>query len=259
MGAGEKTFVYAALLVSLALAFVALSQSGVVRASARLPETVYPRYGQEGLRVSGTAVVRAQPDVAILRLGYESRALQARPARIQNDKVMKSVLAALEKAGVERKDIQTVEYRLFPLWENWPVPTKKTWVWHVLHMVEVRVREVGTVAEVIDAASAAGADKMENVQFQVEDLHQLRAQAREMAAKVAREKAEQLAALMSAQVGRVVAITDTVPERWWYGSGPANVAAQAVIEEPLQVSPDSVVRGGQVAVEAREEVVFALQ
>jgi uncharacterized protein YggE len=250
------------LIVALVVALFALWQAtGASTKAHRASEPSGPsRYGQEGLRVSGTAVVRASPDVATVRLGYESRALKARPARVQNDETMKKVLAAIEKAGVDRKDIQTVEYRLFPMWEDWPKPTMKVWVWHVLHMVEVRVRNVDTVSDVIDAASGAGADKMENVQFWVDDLHKLRGQAREMAIKVAQEKAEQLAKLTGSSLGKVVAITDNAPgaSRWWYG-GASNVQAQAVSEEPLAVAPDSVVRGGQVVVQVTEDLVFAIQ
>ncbi len=249
------------VIVALVIALFALWQvtAASTRGQRELALSGPSRYGQEGLRVSGTALVRATPDVAVVRLGYESRALKARPARVQNDETMREVLAAIEKTGVDRKDIQTVEYRLFPIWEDWPRSTTKVWVWHVVHMVEVRVRNVDIVSDVIDAASAAGADKMENVQFFVDDLHKLRGQAREMAIKVAREKADQLAKLTGSSLGKVVAITDNAPgaSRWWYGPT-ANVQAQAISEEPLAVAPDSVVRGGQVVVQVTEDLVFAI-
>jgi len=215
------------------------------------------RYGQEGLRVSGTAVLRVAPDVAVVRLGYESRGRVAHQAKLDNDRVMRKVLAAIVKAGVAGKDTQTAEYRLFPVWESWPIPTTKTLFWHVLNMVEVQVRKVGTVAEVIDAACAAGADKVSDVRFTVEGIHLRRAVAREMAAKVAREKAEQLARLMGAKLGKVVSISDA-PASSWYG--PAQSVANTVAEAQGNESvPEAVVRGGQVEIQAMEEVVFALE
>jgi len=222
------------------------------------------RYGQEGLRVSGTAVVRAAPDLALVRLGYESRNRRARESKVANDAVMRKVTAALEREGVARKDIQTVEYRVFPVYENWPTPTTRTLFWHVVHMVEVRVHKVDTVTEVIDAASEAGADKVDNVEFKVDSLHTLRAEARKMAAKVAREKAEQLAGLMNTRLGKVVAVVDSstrtsMPPWARYGAA-ANIAAQATADLPSgDASPDSIVSAGQVVVEATEEVVYALR
>ncbi len=220
------------------------------------------RFGNEGVRVSGTAVVRANPDLATVTLGYESRALTSRKAKADNDAVMKKIKTALRQHGVESADVQTCEYRLFPIWEDWKGYKEKARVWHVLHMVEVRVRRVDKVADVVDAASSAGADKITDIQFSVEDLHSLRAQARKMAAKVAREKAEQLAELMGARLGRVVAITDSnisnyYPWRYYGVNSYANVQMHAE-QEPASGDAESVVSSGQVAIEAREEVVFAL-
>jgi len=269
MNRNQKLIISTSVVVCLVLAVVAGWALGALRSQASaavFSSAIAPaRYGQEGLRVSGTAVVRAAPDVATIRLGYESRHRKAREAKVANDKVMKKVIAAMEKERVASKDIQTIEYRLFPVWENWPTPTTRTLFWHVLHMVEVRVRNAERVAEVIDAASAAGADKVENVVFAIDSLHKLRTQAREMAAKIAQEKAEQLAGLLGARLGKVVAIVDSSARYYespwsWYGRGYPSITAQAVAEAPsADTTPDSLVRGGQVVVEAREELVFALE
>jgi len=248
------------LVLAVAVAGWAL---GALRSSASAAPTRLDlgpsRFGQEGLRVSGTAVLRAAPELATVRLGYESRARRAREAKVLNDRVMRKVLAAIENEGVARKDVQTVEYRLFPVWE-WDTTNTKALFWHVLNMVEVRVRRVGTTADVIDAASAAGADKVSDVQFSVDSLHKLRTRAREMAAKVAREKAEQLARLMGARLGKVVAVNDTGPY-WSYRSsyGASNVGQEAAEVPAATAAADSVVRGGQIVVEAREDLVFALE
>jgi len=242
------------------------------------------RYGQEGLRVSGTAIVRTAPEFATVRLGYESRGRRAREAKQKNDAVMRKIFAALGKSGIERKDIQTVEYRLFTTWESatsfrtvlrhvgtfgnqsisesWSKPTAKSIrVWHVTNMVEVRIRKVETAADVIDAASEAGAENISNVSFSVESLHELRAQAREKACKVAREKAEQLASRLGAKLGRPVAITDG-NTRFYSPMSGANIVAQASSEmqaAPVASDPDSVISGGQIVVQATEEVVYSLE
>jgi uncharacterized protein YggE len=150
------------------------------------------------------------------------------------------------------------------MWENWEQISAKAKVWHVLNMVEVRVRKVDTVADVINAASAAGADKVENVEFTVESLHKLRSRAREMAAKVAREKAEQLAQLMGANLGEVISVTDNnEPDyrSYWYGSNLANSNVQASTSMPSAESsePESSISGGQIVVKVREDVLYALE
>jgi len=264
MNGTQKALIGIVVAFCLVLAVVAGWALGTLRATlsaTALEADLRPgRYGQEGLRVSGTAVVRAAPDIAAFRIGYESRSLRARQAKLANDRVMRKAIAAMERVGVGRKDIQTVEYQVFPVWENWPRPTTRTLFWHVLHMVEVRVRKVEKVADVIDAASAAGADKVDNVHFSVDSLHKLRTQARRMAARVAREKGEQLARLMGRRLGKAMAIVDSSSSWPWWGGAGANVAAQMTAQVPsTSAIPESVVSAGQVVVEAREEVVFAME
>jgi len=98
----------------------------------------------------------------------------------------------------------------------------------------------------------------------VESLHRYRARAREMAVAVAKDKARQLAQLTGARLGRLVHISDsTSTPYYWYGGRTAAMTAnaQAVAEFPAAevTAPDSVIAGGQVVVEAREELVYALQ
>jgi uncharacterized protein YggE len=267
MSATQRTGIGIGVVVCIMLALVVGWMLGGARPAAPTPawaaDVGAARYGEEGIRVSGTAVVRARPELATVRLGYESRNRRARQAKLDNDAVMKKVLAAMAKHGVDRKDIQTVQYRLFPVWEPWPTPSStKALFWHVLHMVEVRVHKVDTVADVIDAASAAGADKVDDVEFSVESLHALRAQARELAVKVAREKAEQLAKLTGAHAGRLVSVSDYNPQYdYYWGRRGMTVNAQMSVEAPdsVSVSPDSVVSSGQIVVQAREELVFAVE
>jgi len=255
--AAQKAIVSITAAVCLILALVttwALGRAGAVGRPSRATVDVTAGYGHEGLRVSGTAVVRAAPDLAIVTLGYESRNRQAREAKSDNDRVMRRVLAALRTQGIRPADIQTVEYRVFPLLEE-VRPKVHVCIWHVRHMVEVHVPNVDKTADVIDAASQAGADNVSDVQFSVEQLHKLRARAREMAAKVAREKAEQLARLMDVRLGRAVSVVDSSSYGGW-GTANTQMAAQV---PGSATGPESIVSGGQVAVEAREELVFTLE
>jgi uncharacterized protein YggE len=69
-------------------------------------------YGQEGLRVTGTAVVHAKPDYALVTLGCTSSGSRAGATKTANAVAMRRVLDALRAAGVQNKDIQTVSYTM---------------------------------------------------------------------------------------------------------------------------------------------------
>ncbi|HET6644542.1 MAG TPA: SIMPL domain-containing protein [Fimbriimonadales bacterium] len=211
------------------------------------------RYGVEGLRVSGTAIVRAKPDTVTFRAGKDVSGGSIKDAKRECDATMAKVMAALEAKGVPAEAIQTVDYSLFD--EHLTKPSRH--VWHARHIVEVRSDKVDRSADLIDAAVSAGADRVSAVSFSVAELDKLRAKAREMAVDVARRKAEQLAKLMNVNLGKAVSISDN-GDFGWRGQSVYNAQAE-YSGQPSAAPAESSVSGGQVVVEAVEEVVFEIR
>ncbi len=250
-----------ALVVALAVLL-----AGCGRDTTRIVTTASP-YGEEGLHVTGTAVVHTAPDYAVVTVGCETMAVGARNARETNKAVMSKVLAAVKAQGVDPKDVHTVEYDLSSTY-TYTDGQKRRIQWRVRNRVEVRVRDTEKVADVVDAATDAGANTISGVRYAVEDLHKVRAQARERASQIAREKAEQLAKALGGSLGRLIAVHDGGMRGWWYGGNSSGYAAQANInmQNPRAVSPpmgagtaEAEISTGQIAVEATEEVTYELR
>lgn len=248
-----------ALVVALAVLL-----AGCGRDTTRIVTTASP-YGEEGLHVTGTAVVRTAPDYAVVTLGTDTVAVGARNARETNKSVMSRVLAAVKAQGVDAKDIHTVEYDLSSTYTDIAGQRRRI-QWRVRNRVEVRVRDTEKVADVLDAATDAGANSISGVRYAVEDLHKVRAQARERASKIAREKAEQLAKALGGTLGRLIAVRDGGSRGWWYGNS-GGYAAQANInmENARAMSPpmspgtaEAEISTGQIAIEATEEVTYEI-
>src|SRR5689334_22447183 len=97
----------AAALVALALA-----------APAALPASAEEAPRQ--ISVSGSAQVEAVPDLATVSTGVETRAATAAEALAANSEAMTAVFAALEAAKVEKRDFQTSQLNLNPVFEDAP-------------------------------------------------------------------------------------------------------------------------------------------
>lgn len=218
--------------------------------------------GERGIHVTGTATVRAEPEMATLTLGYEGEAGSARAARARGDAVMAAVIAAVERQGVARGDVQTVDYLL------WRMERRgRSAAWRVTNMVEVRVRNVARAAEALDAATGAGANVVTTVRYEVESLHKLRARGRDEALRIAREKAEQLARSSGVRLGRVVSIRDGGapvgdPGQWAGVASNSNVAVPAyglsVPAGGVDGRSDGRLASGMVSVQVHEDVVYAI-
>src|SRR5207302_7746876 len=72
------------------------------------------------ITVSGSADVRAVPDVGMVQLGVTSRASNAQAAMAQNNDLMAKVVAALKQLGIPDTDLQTSYVNLSPVYNNPP-------------------------------------------------------------------------------------------------------------------------------------------
>jgi uncharacterized protein len=203
------------------------------------------------IRVSGTAVVYAKPDYATITMGVMKLAPRVLDAKTQCDQSMLKVQAALRKAGISQDDIQTTNYQIYPVQEKPTLPRK----WKVAHEISVKVRKVGSVADVLDAVAENGATSISGVDYGIEKVLELRSKARVEAMRVAQEKAGELAKLAGKQLGAPLMITDSSYEG---GSGQyyQNVSMEY---SRIPSRGGGGLSGGRIAVTIRVDVEYSMR
>lgn len=187
------------------------------------------------ITVVGRGEVKAKPDIATVNLGVEVTAPTVSEAMTEANARMKTILAAMKALGIAEKDIQTSNFSInFERREPIaPVAAETTsgakpagteppaGFYRVNNMVQVTIRDLAKVGDVLDAAVEAGANNVWGVSFGLGDTAALEAQAREKAVADARSRAETLAKLNGVTVGDVIAISEVI------GSGPSPLYAEA--------------------------------
>jgi len=127
---------------------------------------------QEGtartITVVGEGKVSAQPDVAQINMGIEVVGPDIKEASSQAEAAMNGLLAALKGAGVAEKDIQTSYYNV---WVERPYgqqggPSGDT-IYHVSNSVNVTVRDLDNVANILSQAIEAGANNINSINFSI--------------------------------------------------------------------------------------------
>jgi hypothetical protein len=173
---------------------------------------------QAGLHVMGVGSVTVDPDLGILNMGVEARESTVEEARSTAAGAMNAVRAALAGLGVSDDDIKTQFFNIQPeyVWrevvENGFRENKQELVgYRVTNSIEVKIRDLEKAGEVIDAVATAGGDviRINNIAFTVEDPLPFEMEARELAVKEARAKAEQMAGWAGATLGRLVFLSET--------------------------------------------------
>ena len=180
---------------------VAAMAAALLLASPPHPASTAPMAAETSPRVitvMGDDEVKAAPDKASVHLGVQSQGTTAYEAMRKNNELMGAVMAAIRAAGIPEPDIQTVGLSLWPIYSG-TVPYRVSG-YQAHNNVSVTVNDLGRLVWVIDGGIGAGANMAGGVYFGFKDDAGLQQRALVGAAKVARAKAEAIAAAMSTTV-----------------------------------------------------------
>lgn len=172
--------------------------------AAAQPEPPAPR--EQTIRVSGTGEARAKPDQVTADFGVETAGPSAQQAATENARRMEAVIAALVRAGVPRDRIETRDYNVYPDYDPRPEVEggePRVRGYRVLNTVVVTLHDIDLVGTAIDAALAAGANRVNGVRFGLRDPHAFRQRAIDDAVRRARADAEALAGALGLGLGMV--------------------------------------------------------
>jgi uncharacterized protein YggE len=263
----RKTSVLVVLAI-LALAAAVVLSSGVLPANAAAnagpaAQAATPApVGQvvpRTITVVGRGEVKVKPDVANTTVGVEALGATVDAAMADAEARMTSVLAALKAMGIADKDIQTSNFSVNFERQSEPQPTTRAQAtpgafeppagfYRVSNMVQVTVRDMDTVGDVIDTAVEAGANNVWGINFALESTDALEVQAREAAVKDAQARAQSLAGLNNVQMGDVVAVSEVI--------GNQNMPMYSVAEGR---GGGTSVEPGEVTFTTQVQVVYAIK
>ena len=195
------------------------------------------------ISVSGTGRVTTTPDVADVRVGVQITRPKVRDAQAAAATAMTAVIAALKKAGIADKDIQTTSLSLQPVYDysSNSNPPRLTG-YQIVNAVQATVRKLDTISDVIDGALAAGATTLDGINFRVDDPAAAESQARDVAMKDARATADALAKAAGVSITGVASISEQagsapVPVPYLQAGGAKDAVAAST---PVQVGTNEV-------------------
>lgn len=163
--------------------------------------------------VSGTGRVAVQPDVADLRLGVTVAKPTVEAARGEAAATMDAILRAVDGAGVARADVRTAMLSVQPRYDYRDGRAPVLTGYEIANVVEVSVRDLSRLGDVIDATLAAGATSMDALTFRLADPAAAEREARRQAMTEARSRADVLAEAAGLTIQGVSDIIEGQPWR----------------------------------------------
>ncbi len=203
---------------------------------------------QQGrLTVVGTGAVDSVPDMAVITMGVTAQGETAAEAMDKTSAGTAEVLARLQEAGVQPRDVQTSDLSLNPVWNDRSGPGRPEITgYEARNTVTVRVRALDGLGEILDTVVQSGANTFHGLSFALQDPLPAMDEARRRAVTDARRKAELYAEAAGVTLGTLLELSESVDS-----PGPAMFRAAAVMD----AAP---VAEGEVSTEAAVTLVFAI-
>jgi uncharacterized protein YggE len=214
----------------------ALVAAGPAANAQAEPGTIAPLFRATTLNLSAFGEVKTAPDMATISLGVQTQAPTAAQAMSENAQQMSQVVAALKRAGIEAKDIQTSGLNLGAQYAYEANKPPRLTGYQASNQVTVQVNDLSRLGPTLDAVVAVGANQVNGVSFGLRNPQAVEDAARQKAVVALAAKAQLYAAATGYRVDRLVNLSDGggyAPPR------PLVFAARAVAAEaaPTPVEP----------------------
>lgn len=206
------------------------------------------------MTVVGVGEVKAAPNVARIQFGIESTEETAKAAQDANNLVMSQIISELVSMGIKKEDIRTQYFSLYPEYSyNRESGVQTLTGYRAVNEVEVEVRDIDRLGEVIDTAINAGANRIQNVTYGIQDESEFAHQALKIAVENAKAKAEAMADAAGMKIGGILRISDGVMQSDGVRLFGEQVRMMAAADSGSALAP------GQVSVKSQVQMVFWIE
>lgn len=206
------------------------------------------------LTISATGESTRTPDIATISAGVITDAADARGALSANSAQMARVVAALKKAGIAERDIQTSNINLNPQYSYEERRSPRLVSYQAVNTVSVKIRNLARTGDVIDALVTEGANQVNGPTFSLDKPEAATDEARIDAMTRARARADLYAKAAGMRVKRIVSISEGVGYQPPY---PMPMLAMKMEAADAGAAPP--VAPGEVGMNASVTVVFELE
>lgn len=259
--------------LAIALACLALPTAAVAQTVDREALALPP--GAALLNVTAEGRSERKPDLATFSAGVVTQAKTAAEAMAANNARMDATLAALRRAGIAERDLQTSTLQLQPQYyypqreppvrrpdgtvTEPPEPAAPRIIgYEARNTLTVRLRKIADMGRVIDTLVAAGANQVEGPYFTLERPEAAADEARASALRTARQRAELYAREAGFRTARILTISE--------GGGYYPVSREIIVTAQRgggamapPPPPPAPVQPGEVTVGANLSVQFVLE
>jgi uncharacterized protein YggE len=164
---------------------------------------------QNTITVSAEGKIYAKPDIGEINLGVTNEAKTVAEAQAKSTEAINKVMDFLKSSGVEEKDIRTTNYNIRPVYDYTEARGQTLRGYSVSQNLDVKIRDLAKSGNIIAGAATGGANVVGGLNFTIDDLDAIKAQARQEAINKARNKAKELTDELGIKLGKLVSFSES--------------------------------------------------
>ena len=193
------------ILAALMVSALAVPMS----ATAQVTTTLAQPISGTRLDINATGEVTRVPDIATISAGVTTQAATAVEAISQNAARMERVRAALKRAGIADRDIQTASINLSPQYRYIENQAPVLTGYQASNQLSVRFRDIRASGKILDALVGEGANQISGPNLSIEHPETALDEARTKAVAAARARADLYARALGMRVVRVISVSES--------------------------------------------------
>lgn len=238
-----------AVLAALALAVAALPAAAQAQPAQSITQTI----AGTRLDISATGEVTRVPDVAVISTGVVTRSTTASGAIQDAANRMERVRAALKRAGVADKDIQTSAINLNPEYRYENNQPPQLVGYSATNQLTVRFRDIRNSGKILDALVSEGANQINGPTLVIDQPEAALDEARARAVASGRARAELYARSLGLRIVRIVSVSESG------GSYPVPPPMPMYARAEMAQAADTKIDPGVQKLQVNLAMVFELQ
>ncbi|MFV8327721.1 SIMPL domain-containing protein [Flavobacterium sp. ZS1P14] len=203
------------------------------------------------ISVNGEGKVKVVPDQATILATIETKGNNAKDVKKQNDLKTEAVLKFIKKMNLDPADYKTQRVALNPEYDY----EKKKHNYNATQTIEILLKDLSKYDELMEGLVDEGINRIDNVTFQSSKLAQYQSEARKLAMKEAKLKAEDYVSVLGQKVGRAMTIADNSQT---YYPQPIRFAAMKM-EMSDAAAPRETLAVGEITITSNVSVSFILE
>ena len=204
------------------------------------------------INVAGEGKIKVTPDQVNISVSVESKGVKAADVKKENDIKIDEVIRFIKKMKVDVKDFQTQRVTLNDQYDY----QKKKHNYVATQTIVILLKDLSKYDELMEGIVDAGINNISNVDFKSSKLEIYKSDARKLAMKDAKAKADDYIAVLAGQkVGKAFTISDNTQTYY-----PQPVYGMAMMKSAdMEVAPRETLAIGEIEVIANVSVSFVLE